>query len=84
VFGFTESTPSVSSEIRSISWFPYDGPPAITCITSSGSTSRLRSSPVKGSPGPRGRRTGSRTAACASASFVVSATARLVAPRGLR
>ena len=49
VFGFTERTPSVSSEIRSISWLPYDGPAAIRCITSSGRTSRRRSSPVNGS-----------------------------------
>jgi hypothetical protein len=84
VFGFTDSTPSVSSEMRSMSWLPYEGPVAITCMTSSGSTSRRRSSPVNGSAGPCRLRTGSRTAAWASASFVVSATARLVAPRGLR
>src|SRR2546423_625959 len=95
VFGFTLSTPSVTAEIRSISWLPYEGPLWMKCSTSSGSTSRLRSSPVKGSPprplAPR-RSSGTVMALAASRAaegLVACATASRVAlrrasPPGLR
>src|SRR3954447_12605575 len=77
VFGFTESTPSVISAMRSISWLPYDGPSEMKWSTSSGSTSRRRSPPVNGSC----ERVGGRAAGAASGTTPAWATASLAASR---